>query len=584
MKKLQIIYTCSIISILLVIASCKKGALNQAPPTKLSDATFWHTTGDLQNYMNSLYSIFPLYTTNNGVMGIYNIDNNSDNMVPSGANARLNGQYTVNGNSGYPDYTHIRTVNYFLANYTKVSAAPGAVAPFVGEAYFFRAMLYFQALQSYGGVPYITSPLNLNDEAGLNSPRLPRNVLVDSIINDLNRAIANLPTKSLAQTQRIYKEYAEGYEARVCLYEGTWEKYHANDAFGVSGQNGANFLQLAATAANTVITSTVFKLDNVRVPNGYFNLFNQTDYTTSKEVMFWGAYNLADNVVSYWQSFFSAGGSTGLSKALVDDYLCTDGNPISVSPLYKGDDSLAHVFENRDPRLRQSVFFQGDTVVSNAPGNIADALFGYPQFFNTTPNTTGYQIKKGFDSDYLQDSHNSAGGTTGVIYMRYAEILLIYAEARAELGLITQADADMTINALRDRVGMPHLNIGAIATDPKWSYPELSPVINEVRRERRVELACEGYRLDDINRWAAAPDVIVGKQPLGAMANQFVTAVPGFTIGSTIYVNAQGYIERYAMTTAMAAGYQFNVKRDYLLPITLAQTVINPLITQNPGW
>ena len=583
MKKLQIIYTCSIISILLVIASCKKGVLNQSPPTNLSDATFWHTTSDLQNYMNSLYSVFNLYE-GFGNMGIYSIDGNSDNMVSTSQDPRLNGQYNVNANGGYADYTHIRTVNYFLANYTKVSAAPSAVAPFVGEAYFFRAMLYFQGLQSYGGLPYITQPLNVNDQAGLNVPRIPRNVLVDSIINDLNRAIANLPTKSLAQTQRIYKEYAEGYKARVCLYEGTWEKYHADDAFGVAGQTGASFLQLAATSADSVIASAVFQLDNVRVPNGYFNLFNQTDYSNSKEVMFWAAFSQADNIVTNWQSYFPAGGATGLSKTLVDNYLCTDGNPISSSPLYKGDDSLAHVFKNRDPRLRQSTFFYGDTIVSNAPGNVPDALFPYPAFLGVTPCTTGYQVKKGFDSDYLQDDHNGAGGTTGVIYMRYAEILLIYAEARAELGLITQADADMTINKLRDRVGMPHLNIGAIPTDPKWEFPELSPVINEIRRERNVELACEGYRLDDICRWAAATDLIVGKQPLGAMANQFVTVVPGLIIGTNLSVNSQGYIEPYAKVPAMAAGYQFKVNRDYLLPISLTQIVINPAIKQNPGW
>jgi hypothetical protein len=583
MKKLQIIYSCLIIS-MLVITSCKKDSiLNQTPPTQLSDATFWHTTSDLQNYMNTLYTAFNLYT-GFGNIGIYSVDGNSDNMVTSSQDQRLNGQYNVNSNGGYPDYTRIRTVNYFLANYTKVTAAPNAVAPFVGEAYFFRAMLYFQALQSYGGVPYITKPLNINDQAGLNVPRVPRNVLADSIINDLDKAIANLPAKSVAQTQRIYKEYAEGYKARVCLYEGTWEKYHENDVFGVSGQSGASYLQLASDAANTVITSGVFKLDNVRVPNGYFNLFNQTDYSSSKEVMFWAAFSQADGIVSEWQSYFPAGASTGISKALADDYLCTDGNPISVSPLYKGDDSLAHVFKNRDPRLRQSTFFQGDTVISGAPGNVPDGLFAYPQFLGVTPCTTGYQIKKGFDSDFYQDSHNGAGGTTGVIYMRYAEILLIYAEARAELGLITQADADITINALRDRVGMPHLNIGAIPTDPKWEFPDLSPVINEIRRERHVELACEGYRLNDICRWAAAPELIVGKQPLGAKANQFVTVVPGLIIGTNISVNAQGYVEPYAKVPAMAAGYQFNVNRDYLLPISLTQIVINPAIKQNPGW
>ncbi|MDB5088178.1 MAG: RagB/SusD family nutrient uptake outer membrane protein [Mucilaginibacter sp.] len=590
MKPIKIIYICSIVS-LFTIASCKKDSLlNQAPPTSLSDAAYWHTPTDLQNYMNNLYSvdgIFPHYR-GFGSLGIYSVDDNSDNMVPQGVNGQLNGLNTAAGNGGYADWNNIRNVNYFLANYQKVSALASDVAPYIGEAYFFRAMLYFQAVQSRGDMPWINKPLYPSDQALLYSARLPRNVVMDSIVNDLNKAISYLPTKSNAQTQRLYKEYAEGFEARVCLYEGTWEKYHAKDAFGVSGQNGANFLQLAATAANTVMTSGIFQLDNVHVPNGYFNLFNQVSYSSSKEIMFWGAYNQADGIINTWQNYYQFGStgtnSDGLSKTLVDDYLCTDGKPISLSPLYKGDDSLAHILKNRDPRLRQSVFFYGDTVVSNAPGANPIITFIYPALVSGTPCTTGFQIRKGLNTDYFQSSGNGPGGTDGVIYMRYAEILLTYAEARAELGLITQSDVDMTINLLRDRVGMPHLNMGSIPADPKWIFPELSPIINEVRRERRIELACEGYRFNDIFRWAAAPDLIVGKQPLGAMATQFLTVIPSLVIGKNIYVNAQGYIQPYTKTTSMANGYQFNIGRDYLLPISLQEITINPKIKQNPGW
>jgi len=539
--------------------------------------------------MNNLYAkdnIFPHYR-NYGSLGIYSVDDNSDNMTPQSLDSRLSGQLTIN-NSSYADWANIRDVNYFLTNYSKVSGAAGDIAPSVGEAYFFRAMLYFQAVQNVGGVPFITKPLNVDEIDALKAPRLPRNVVVDSILNDLNRAITNLPTKSKAQSQRLYKEYAQGFKARVCLFEGTWEKYHAGDVFGVSGQNGANYLQMAADAANAVISSGVYQLDNVGVSNGYFNLFNQTDYTGSKEIMFWGAYNQQAGITTYWQNYyqFGSGGtnSDGLSKSLVDDYLCTDGKPISLSPLYKGNDSLAHQLKNRDPRLRQSVFLYGDTVISNIPGGSPIKLFTYPGLVSGTPCTTGFQIRKGLNTDYFQDSHNGPGGTDGVIYMRYAEILLIYAEARAELGTLTQGDVDITINKLRDRVKMPHLNIASITTDPNWLFPALSPVINEVRRERRIELACEGYRLNDVLRWAAAPTVIVGKSPLGAKANQFLTVIPAIKIGSNLFVNADGYIAPYGNVSSMASGYQFNINRDYLLPIPVQETVVNPAIKQNPGW
>ena len=271
MKPKQIIYIYTLLG-LLAISACKKDSLlNQAPPTSLTEASYWHTPSDLQNYMNTLYQqnyIFPRYNDYSS-LGIYSVDDNSDNMVPQNPDKRLTGQITVAGTSDYAvtnpvtktastyaDWGNIRTVNYFLANYSKVTGAAGDIAPFVGEAYFFRAMLYFNAVQSFGGVPFINKPLNVDDKEFLNATRLPRNVVVDSILNDLNRAITNLPAKGSpkAQSQRLYKEYAQGFKARVCLFEGTWEKYHAGDAFGVSGQNGANYLQMAADAANAVIS------------------------------------------------------------------------------------------------------------------------------------------------------------------------------------------------------------------------------------------------------------------------------------------------------------------------------------------
>lgn len=590
MKTRYIAYLYAIMG-LLALASCKKDSLlNQQPPSKLTEASYWHTTSDLKNYMNNFYQkgdIFPLYG-GYGNLGIYSIDGNSDNMVTQFEDGRLNSEYTVTNNSTYANWSAIRDVNYFLANYSKVTGAASDIADYVGEAYFFRAVLYFNAVQNVGGVPWVNKVLNIDDINALNAPRLPRNVIVDSVVNDLNKAIANLPTKAKAQSQRVYKEYAQGMKARICLYEGTWEKYHANDVFGVSGQDGSAFLQQAADAANAVITSGTFQLDNAHTPNGYFNLFNKTDYTSSKEVMFWGAYNQQAGVITYWQNYFQGGSEyLGLSKTLIDDYLCTDGKPISVSALYKGDDSLGHIIANRDPRLRQTIFNYGDTVVANYPPPNSLKLFtsanNYPSLVGSSC-TTGFQIKKGLNTDYMQDTHFGQGGTDGVIYMRYAEILLIHAEARAELGLITQSDLDLTINTLRDRVGMPHLNLGSITTDPKWAFPQLSPVINEIRRERRVELACEGFRLNDILRWAAAGTLIVHQQPLGAKAKQFATVLPGLVIGTNLYVNAQGYIEPYAQISSMASGYNFNVGRDYLLPLPLQETVVNPAIKQNPGW
>jgi starch-binding outer membrane protein, SusD/RagB family len=591
---------------LLGLFSCKKDSLlNQTPPTTLNDASFWKTAGDLQNYMNNFYSngnIFPLYIENFS-LAQFQIDDNSDNMVNKAYNSRNNGENTLSSNGGYADWGDIRDANYFLANYQRVLSYDTwtDIESFVGEAYFFRALLYFQGLQNYGGLPWINKPLNVNDTALLYAQRLPRNITVDSIVQDLNNAIAFLPVKAKAQRMRIYREYAQAFKARVCLYEGTWEKYHANDAFGVAGQNGQKYLQMAADAADSVISSGTFGLDNVGVYNGYWELFNQTDYSSSREIIFWaaenftiapsGAYSGGNTTQSIFQSGSGGGGgNTGLAKSMVNDYLCTDGNPIGTSPLYEGDDSLAHVVANRDPRLRQTIDLPGDTMVLNTPVS----LYTLPSLLTNPINTTGFQLYKGLNTDPKTNANNGRNGPVpGIIYMRYAEVLLTYAEARAELGTITQSDLDQSINLLRDRVGMPHLILASIAPDPNWLFPNLSPIINEVRRERRVELACEGFRFNDICRWAAAGSLIKGMMPSGAQINQYRTvnfAQPGassplyLVVGSNIFTNNQGYISPYANIPQVATGYKFNTNRDYLLPIDQTDMTINPNLQQNPGW
>ncbi|MFT4154310.1 RagB/SusD family nutrient uptake outer membrane protein [Parafilimonas sp.] len=591
--KAKNIFLLYLLSGVLLFCSCKRDSfLDLTPSDDLATNAYWNTAADLENYANSFYEItnvFPRYNSY-GSLGIYSVDDNSDNMVPLSVNSRLNGLNTVASNGDYAKWTDIYTVNYFLANYSKVDAEASAISAYVGEAYFLRACLYFNGVTSFGDLPWINKPLTTDDTALIYSPRLSRHIIIDSVIKDLDSAIALLPTKSNASAMRIYKEYAQGMKARICLYEGTWEKYHENDDFGVSGQDGTTYLQLAAEAADAVISSGTFQLDNVGEYNGYFNLFNQTDYSSSNEIMFWRAYNQTDGLITYWQNYYQFGSEgtcdDGISKSLVDAFLCTDGKPISLSSLYEGDDSLSQIVANRDPRLRQSIFMYGDTVVANESG-ISGSIkyFTYPALVSGDPNTTGFQIKKGLNTDYYQDSHNSTGGTDGTIYMRYAEILLIYAEAKAELGTITQNDIDITINELRARVNMPDLTLTGIPTDPDWQFPDLSPIINEVRRERRVELACEGYRLNDLMRWAAAGSLIVNYQPLGAKENQFATVISDLEVGTNIYTNTDGYILPYANTSSMADGYQFNTGRDYLLPISLSQiTKANGKISQNPGW
>jgi hypothetical protein len=164
---------------------------------------------------------------------------------------------------------------------------------------------------------------------------------------------------------------------------------------------------------------------------------------------------------------------------------------------------------------------------------------------------------------------------TPSIQYRYAEVLLNYIEAKAELGQITQAEIDKTIKKLRDRVGMPNLLLANIETDLNWEFPSLSPVLNEIRRERKVELALEDFRWDDIARWAAAEELIVGKRPKGAKAAQF-------PVPPVLPTDANGFIDPYR--NALPNGFGFKVDRDYLNPLPQHELTLNRNLKQNPGW
>jgi len=309
---------------------------------------------------------------------------------------------------------------------------------------------------------------------------------------------------------RISKEAAQLFKARVALYEGTWEKYHSGTSFGVAGSDGTSFLQIAANAANAVINSGVFSLheDEDRDMDGmgddnYGSLFNKVGYKDNSEVMLWRDYDAitfsnANNVLQIsWPN------RCGYTKFAVDSYLCTDGQPISVSPLFNDGDneSLSTIENNRDPRLAALIMVPGDVV--EIRDNVT-TTWEFPDFTDTNTGNTGYESQKYRNVNDEADFNNFTQNTSRII-MRYGEALLIFAEAKAELGTITQSDLNRSINLLRNRVGMPGINLSTMVNDPKWpDYGHtLTPIIKEVRRERSVELMAEGFRSGDLNRWRA---------------------------------------------------------------------------------
>lgn len=597
MKNYNNIITCILLAAILL--SCNDSFLDRSPEDKLNDGYFWRTENDLKVYVNNFYNQESLLTTYIGwTTPPWYEDGRggSDVCVSVEYNKRMNGESTMPASGGgwsYGDWSILRNINYFLDHCEQANVSEEILNKYVGETLFFRSMFYFNKLRRFGDLPWISTPLTPDSEI-LFSERLPRNQVVDSIMKDMDRAVTYLPvTSKEGWTGRVTKETALALQARIALYEGTWEKYHAqkNTSFKVDGQDGKKFIQKAADVSGALIKLAEDNgypaLDNVGVKNGYWLLFNQKDYSKSKEILFWRKYDVEEKQFHYWLNYTSNGAGYGMSKSMIDSYLCKDGKPISGNTNYHGDATLKDVVKDRDPRLSQTIQVDdGEHLIWDNP----ETLFTKPVFEGANENlcATGYQIYKGHSANYADMQEGK--GTSGHIYFRYAETLLIYAEAKAELGTITQEDIDKTVNALRKRVRMDNglLSISDIINDPNWEFKSLSPILQEIRRERKVELICEGFRVDDIFRWAAADELIRGKRPLGAIrlqwedypgaSSSFINAVKGLPI------DEDGYIDLYQKFTIMNNGYQFNLGRDYLYPIPTDQLVLNPQLGQNPGW
>lgn len=577
-------YTLSTALILLVCIVLVSGCgemtnedLTRLPKDQISNDQYWSSANDMKLYVNQFYPSFvKQFAFWHPVM--YYADGNSDNMAPItdpiGNIDRIAGLLTPQADAGWANwYSNIRDVNEFVVNVEENNLLTNPEANrYMGEARFFRAYFYYQLVKNYGPVPWITKPLNTESEE-LQSPRTPRNQVVDNILADLDFAIEHLPPKSETGNNRLNKETALLFDSRVALFEGTWEKYHNGTPFAAENSNPQKYLQRAAESAKALID-----MGTASLASNYAELFNQDDLDGNPEILLERQYNAELGMSAMVQRRIPRhGGGTGLTKSLVESYLVDDGNPIAVSSRYQGDDTLIDVVTNRDPRLHAILKVPGDILAVNSDGS--PRIFEKPRFQGggVLPTTTGYELKKGANPNNGIPGQGQQGPALPLF--RYAEALLNYAEAKAELGNITQQDLDISVNVLRDRVNMPHLQLGNIATDPNWNYPNLSPQINEIRRERRVELACEQFRLIDIMRWAAGDELLVGHIPLGYKFQP--SDYPTLTVGDDIYLNEEGYVEPYR--PRFPNGYGFDVSRDYLYPIPPEELNLAGY-EQNPGW
>lgn len=577
MKKIFYITILSI-GMAMVFGSCNKDFLDLTPADQISDPEFWKSPQDMELYLNGLYSVLPGWRLS-GSGGNPLLDAGTDLAIAVGlwlpTKNRLDGAINVPSSGGGWNWTDVRNVNYFLDNADRVPDG-GLKDHYIGEAYFFRAWNYFTLLRQFGDLPIITKTLSPDDEDVLYGPRSSRTEVANFIISDLDMAISKLKKKNEVPAQRISRDIASLLQARVALYEGTWEKYHQNDAFKGT-TDGSAFLTKAASAAKAVIDGGAYSLATGNPNNVYYELFNQINLNSNSEILLWRGYSAAQGD-QFTNQLWNWPHGSGYTQEMIRMYLCTDGLPIALSQLYRGENDIRDVIQNRDPRLVQSVMNPGDPILINLQNDTTK--YTLPILGGAQNDPTGYESQK-FRRPQLDPATGNQSGELAYIIFRYAEALLIYAEARAELGQLTQADVDLTINTLRARVGMPPMTLASIPNDPNWpDYGYSLPnYLHEIRRERAVELLTEGFRFDDLMRWAAHK-LFVDKRPKGAYYSaELKAAFPN------LIVDENNFLDPYKTALNGAnGGWGFNPAKDYLLPIPINELTVNTALKQNPGW
>lgn len=557
----------SLIGLCAILPACQEDWLNREPLDQVTEAAFFNSPQDFIVYVNRFHpSTGGTFSWGDHHTDVLIMDNN----VPS----RIGGESTIHDGPGY-GYGNIRRVNYLLEQTRKWEGDFEEIKQATGEAHYFRAYYYWGLLRNFGDVHWVDEVLTM-DSPELYGTRDPRNVIADNIIADLDTAAMYLKPDRGDGYSRLPKWFALLLQSRVALYEGTWQRYHDGTVYGVDNANPDKYLNKAAAAAEEIMNSGLYELHSTGDPeNDYYNTFNWRDFTDNSEAMRWTKMDLAHDIDAGRKLFYMAYPyHRGLTKELIDQYLCIDGDPIAISDLYQGDYTIEDEVVNRDPRMDQTIFTQNNPIYIYEDGTVEYYDVKFERIFQdiTHSGPTGYHQRKHYYA--YREYHHTQHEETPTLNDRYAEVLLNYAEAKAELGTLTQADLDISINLLRDRVAMPHLMLGNITHDPDWRFPDLSPLINEIRRERLVELVSENFRMDDLFRWAAMK-YIIGTRGVGAQAHQFHHD-PGYP------VNEDGYLDMYM--DHYPNGYQFNLDRDYLWPIPESQIRLNPVIVQNPGW
>ncbi len=583
---------------ILPFSSCSD-FLDREPITKPEAGNFLTGAIQVENYINGLYMTLPSFSKFG--LGVRSEEKNSDNIIAEKYDARLHGQN--NQFSGASDwqtgYQNLRKVNYFFHNYKVPEAQENEdVLSLKGEAYFLRAYWHFDLLRKFGSIPVMDAFWDENATiAGLQIPAKTRNEVARFILSDLVEAKNLLHSRGKYSGIRINKEAAMVLAMNVALYEGTWEKYHSSDDFASSTNESNYFLGEVINWGNELFGCGIDLYKTGQNPGDAFAaLFNSKDLSGMGEVLLWRKYSSDEGVFHDVNGNLKAGvvdseGAAGITQSLVDNYLNADGT--FIDPTNEKFKDFKETFEGRDPRLIQTVMNEGAKFASATtatPMHLEEYTdekkkntISPPKLAGdgNTRSLTGYHIRLGIDTTFV-----SGNGETALPIIRYAEGLLAYAEAAAELEMWSDDIANKTLKALRERAGVKYLAPAKDANFTDFGYT-LTPVLQEIRRERRSELALQGFRLDDLMRWKA-DKLIVGKRGKGAYVGDESILFKSYSPDNQKRIRERLTLDDNKWADPMAgtlpSGYQFHADRDYLLPIPPSELELNKKLKQNPKW
>lgn len=620
MQKVKKILAALGIGSMICLAACEKTFLDLEPLDQVTEAVYFTTPDQFKAAANDFY---------NKMIGFRPVTSIKDN---NALNSSIYdwmdlGSDLLNAGYGWPStlnpsdknwinpYVYIRANNILIAKGNAYKGDYSGIKQYVAAAYFFRAWHHFFLLKRFGGVPIDTVVADVNSEL-LQAPRNSRYEVIQQVLTDLDVAIAGLPLETgiaAADKGQVSQQAAKAFKARVLLYEGTYEKYvgKATDGDGVSTGAGSNgydagnvtkYLTEAASLASQVMAYNDYSLfagvdslsyrylfileDAQSNPKGLTKAANKEFILASKY-----DYTLLQGNVNITHT-----GSGGISRKLMDMFLCRDGLPFSVSPLSKGYASMTDEFDNRESRMlcitgKPKQKYWGFSTAFGANYALADYFtkFNWPSYINVTyPDLTtggsGYGSRK-WSSEHplrntLQESYDYP-------QIRLAEVYLIYAEARCELGngAISDADLNISINKIRTRAGAAPLTNALIAP-----YSSLT-MLGEIRRERTLELLGENTRFTDLMRWGIAEQEL-NQAPKGMVVqyNGQPTEIATFI---NPYTTKPAYKpESYPLGVDQATGALIlalppvvpMTKKNYLSSIPTEQINLNRQLLQNPGY